>query len=292
MKKLNFTFLVFILLLVSCNKKYTYTETVIEHDIFDRASINKKESKKIYAKNDSIAYMKAYETFCISIRVYEHMKEKGASSYIDTPIDFNLYDNNGKDISEIQFTTKETCENETFSRIMGLKLGNSDNKYEMSEKKIDSVKIKELLPFFDVERDEFDPRGIIWYTPKSFPKYNGISLYFSVQDGKLNPLRIKIQYYGEDWLFVNKIQFSIDNNAYEYKPYKIERENEGGNVWEWSDESLKQSDKELITALTNAQNAKIKYVGKHYHSVRTIKPNQIEDIKRSLDLYKAMGGSY
>ncbi len=291
MKKLYFTFLVSILLLVSCNKKYTYIETVVEHDIFDRTSINTKEAKKIYAKNDSIAYMKAYETFCISIRVYEHMKEKGAS-YVDAPIDFNLYDNKGRDISEIQFMTKETGENETFSRIMGLKLGNSDNECEISKNNIDSVKIKELLPFFDVEKDEFDPRGIIWYTPKSFPKYNGISLYFSVQDGKLNPLRIKIQYYGEDWLFVNKIQFSIDNNAYEYKPYKIERENEGGDVWEWSDESLKQSDKELITALVNAKNAKIKYVGKHYHSVRTIKPNQIEDIKRSLELYKAMGGIY
>ena len=40
-------------------------------------------------------------------------------------------------------------------------------------------------------------------------------------DGVSN-FRLRIQYYSDDWLFIRKYQFSIDNKAYEFIPNNVE----------------------------------------------------------------------
>lgn len=91
----------------------------------------------------------------------------------------------------------------------------------------------------------------------------------------------------------NKVQFSIDGNAYEYIPNNTETDNrDGGMIWEWFDENLSVKDKNLIEAIANAKNAKMKFIGRQYYDIKTISQQQILDIKRALDLYRAMGGKY
>lgn len=175
-------------------------------------------------------------------------------------------------------------------------VGNSDNGTSTVESKVDSTKMKELIPFFEVKKDEFDPKGKTWYKPKSAPKYtnrNGIYLYFGVQEGKVMALRFRVQYYDDDWLFFKKIQFSIDDNAYEYYPSNTETDcGDGGYIWEWFDEALTGSDKSLIYALVEAKSAKMKFIGRQYYDIKSISSTQITDMKRTLDLYRAMGGTY
>ena len=165
----------------------------------------------------------------------------------------------------------------------------------VEEIQVDSAKMKELLPYFDVKKDVFDPSGKVWYEPKSAPKYtnqNGIYLYFATQGGKIRPLRFRIQYYAEDWLFFKKVQFSIDGNAYEYVPSRTETDSgDGGMIWEWFDEALNGGDKELIYALTEAKSAKMKFVGQQYYDIKTITQKQVTNMKRTLELYRAMGGT-
>ena len=175
-------------------------------------------------------------------------------------------------------------------------MNESESSSEQIKSGVDSAKIKELLPFFKVKKDEFDPNGKIIYTPKSAPKYinrNGIYCYFIVNDGNPGPLRFVVQYYADDWLFFKKIQFSIDDSAYEFVPLNTETDNgDGGKIWEWFDESLTPTDQDLIYALSNAKSAKMKFIGKQYYDIKVINKAQITDIKRTLDLYHAMGGSY
>lgn len=161
---------------------------------------------------------------------------------------------------------------------------------------IDSAKIKELEPFFYAKKDEFDPNGLVWYKPKSAPKYtnrNGIYCYFQSNKGMPSNLRLRLQYYADDWLFFKKVQFSIDGKAYEYIPMDTETDSgNGGKIWEWFDESMGKSNTELLDALANAKSAKMKLIGDQYYDIKTINSTQIRDIKRTLDLYKAMGGEY
>lgn len=287
-----------LLALVSCtnNKEYKYVEVVNEPDLFGGSSIKEKDPEIISAPSDSAAYLKAFEKYCISLNVHQQMIKDGMGTYLDTPMRFKLIDPSGIDIAmTVSFANKEEREQEIANKIMALGDISSATKTE-TVAKIDSAKIKELLPFFEVKKDEFDPNGKIWYTPKSAPKYtnrNGIYCYFMVQNDKPGPLRFRVQYYADDWLFFSAIQFSIDDNAYQFTPLNTETDcGDGGKIWEWFDEALSPSDKDLIYALSEAKSAKMKFLGKQYYDIKTISKAQVTDIKRALDLYHAMGGSY
>ena len=301
MKKLFFLFFV-LALLTACEKKYKYVEIVREQSVIGGSSIKEKDEKILSAPSDSVAYIEAFSKFCIAQKVYSDMREKGMADYLDIPIGFKLYNSEGIDISNIVFSTKVQQEEELVAKYMsmdnvvGNSKGKSETKTDTQESKVDSVKIKELLPYFKVKKDEFDPNGKTWFEPKSAPQYtnrNGIYLYFAVQNGKAMPLRFRVQYYSDDWLFFKKIQFSIDNNAYEYIPSDTETDSgNGGKIWEWFDETLTGSDKTLIYALADAKSAKMKFIGRQYYDIKTITKNQITDMKRVLELYRAMGGVY
>ncbi|TWV95131.1 hypothetical protein [Chitinophaga pinensis] len=102
-----------------------------------------------------------------------------------------------------------------------------------------------------------------------------------------------MQYYSDEWLFFHQVKFSIDSKAYEYTPIDTETDSgDGGYVWEWFDESVSTSDKELIEALANAKSAKMKLIGQKYYDTKTISIGQLNAIKQTLELYKAMGGQY
>lgn len=293
-------------LITSCSsRKYQYIEIAEEQEILGGTNITEKDPEFITAPNDSTAYVQAYQKFYISIKVFKDMQETyGMSAY--KPIDFKLINDKGIDISKsTSFVNKKLIEqeisNEILSKENGLKeLQKEAEKDKLEEFKasatIDSVKIKELKKYFNQKKDEFDPSGRTWYEPKSAPQYvnrNGIYCYFQTINGVPSNLRFRIQYYADKWLFFNKVQFSIDGNAYEYIPNNTETDNgDGGMIWEWFDENLSVKDKNLIEALANAKNAKMKFIGRQYYDIKTISQQQILDIKRTLDLYRAMGGKY
>ncbi len=291
-------------ILSSCNKKYSYVEIVLEKGIFGGVDKKEKEAKTIKAKNDTLAYLDAYQKFCISLKVSKDLQETYGEVY-STPLEFKLLNDKGDDIVySMFFVTKDKKEKEIEERIFSM--GNSiksaaeRNKQEKDEElkstlKIDSVKVKELEKFFTLKKDEFSNNNKIWYMPKSAPQYtnrNGIYCYFQTENGIPNNLRFRIQYYAEDWLFFKKVQFSIDDIAFEYIPRNVETDHGSGNIWEWFDEGLTSSDKELIYALVDAKNAKMKFIGRQYHDIKTISQQQISDIKRTLELYNALGGNY
>ena len=161
---------------------------------------------------------------------------------------------------------------------------------------VDSAKIKELVKGFRQKKDEYSNDNKIWYQPKSSPIYanaNGIYCYFCTENGVPSNLRFRLQYYADDWLFFKSVRFSIDGKAYEYTPMKTETDSgDGDYIWEWFDESLSDTDKDLIYALSNAKNAKMKLDGRQYYKEKGISQEQINSIKKTLDLYQAMGGQY
>lgn len=287
--------------MASCmgNKKYKYVEVVKSQSVFDGSmELKEKDAVEIKAPSDSDAYLDAFQRFCISLKLHESWVKKGKGEFSSEPIKFALYDENGIDIaSTIFFASKDKMEAEIKKDIMDMDLDEKElSSVQNNMAEVDSGKIKELLPFFKVKKDEFDPNGKVVYTPKSAPQYinqNGIYCYFIVTDGTPGPLRFVVQYYADDWLFFKKIQFSIDDNAYEFVPLNTETDNgDGGKIWEWFDEALTPTDQDLIYALSNAKSAKMKFIGKQYYDIKVINKAQITDIKRTLDLYHAMGGNY
>ncbi len=155
---------------------------------------------------------------------------------------------------------------------------------------VDSVKIKELKPFFNHKSDEFSENKTTWITPKASAPYrnqNGTYFYFSE-----NNLRFVFQYHADSWLFINKCQFLIDGKAFEYIPVNLKRDNDESGITEWFDDNVDVLNKDLITALANAKTAKVKLVGDNYVDVKNITKNQLQSFKKTLEYYKALGYNY
>lgn len=283
-----------ILMITACdnNHRYEYTEL---KDAYGVDVIS--EPVVIKAKNDTLAYYAAYTRFVISLKVYNDMSKDGLGDYLEKPVNFILINENGDNVATMDFPDKESHEREIYDRTMNQtsstqSSNTTNNRNSLST--VDSSKIKELMPYFKTKKDEFSKADVVWYEPKSRPAYinrNGIFCYFQTKDGRPCNFRFAIQYYADDWLFFKKVYFSIDSNAYEYIPLNVETDHGDGMIWEWFDESVTSySDIELIRALASAKQAKMKLEGRQYYKIKTITPAQIKDIKRTLELYEAMGG--
>ena len=302
----KFLLVVLVVVLASCQqlKEYEYTEIGTRESIFGGTERIENNVEIIRAENDSVAYLKAYRKFTMSEKLSKDMVEVYGDSEFQ-PTDFRLVDIEGHNIALINFDNIDSVEREIRTRIRGMKnylkeSAERNRKREITDfknsVKIDSAKITELEPFFEAKKDEFNPDGLVWHKPKSAPKYtnrNGIYVYFQSINGMPSNLRLRLQYHSDDWLFLKKVQFSIDGKAYEFIPMNTETDSgNGGRIWEWFDEPIGKSNTELLNALSNAQSAKMRLIGRQYYDIKNLTKTQITDIQRTLDLYKAMGGDY
>ena len=116
------------LVFTSCQKKYSYVETVRETSVFGGSSEKDKDEKVIVAASDTAAYLKAFEEFCVSKKVYQDMLVKGMTD-VDVPLRFKLYNEDGVDISDIMFASRADKEKEISDMIFGMEnvVGSSDN---------------------------------------------------------------------------------------------------------------------------------------------------------------------
>ena len=292
--------------LISCNKKeYKYIEIADEEGLMGGTERKEQEPKVIEAETDSIAYLEAFQKFCIAQKVSNDMKTSmGASA--NTPIEFKLLNEKDEDITNLVFfKDKDLKEKEIKDQIFSMKnsMQESLDNYKKEKNvelkktaKIDSAKIKVFTKYFVKKKDEFSNSNLTWFTPKSAPKFanaNGIYCYFKTENNIPSNLRFRVQYLAEDWLFFDQIQFSIDGKAFNYIPSKTETDSgNGGYIWEWFGESVVESDKELIKALSVAKTAKMKFIGKQYYKIKTVTNSQIKSIKETLDMYNALGGKF
>jgi hypothetical protein len=161
---------------------------------------------------------------------------------------------------------------------------------QFPEKKADSSKLKALKNRIYIKKGEFDEPTFIY--SKNRPKYHSSNaLYIYYNKDLLSGVRLVAQYYADDWLFIEKIKFSIDGKTFTYIPTDVKRDNDGGYIWEWMDEYMGSENKELIEALANAKSVKIRYDGRQYYDDRTVSASNLQSIKDVYQYFKASGGS-
>lgn len=158
--------------------------------------------------------------------------------------------------------------------------------------KVDSVTVNQLKRYFTVTTDEFD--GRTWWKPKTAAKFvnrNSLYFYFEETSGTVSNFRIRFQYYADDWLFIEKVTFLVDDNVFTYRPDKVDRDNGDGFIWEWFDEYLIPARQFFLEAIENAKVVKMKIQGQQYDKVKTVSPAELLSLKQSISIYKAKGGS-
>lgn len=102
----NRVFIVLLFLsLFSCSKKYQYTE-FLKDPMTD--SVYMQDSVQVIkARNDTLAYLKAYEKYCLSQKRSKDMFDVTAQ-FGPMPDSFSLVNPKGEDISDIEFFSKDT----------------------------------------------------------------------------------------------------------------------------------------------------------------------------------------
>lgn len=295
MKKINLMLLL-IFSLIACDKKNNYKYIAIVDDESITGDLERKEEEAVIieAENDSLAYLEAYQKFKISEKIYLDNVKYNIKTFT-IPIGYKLLDEKDSDImlleSRINLVKGKAEIDKSLSEInTGVSKIAEDIK---PVSKIDSAKIKELKSFFNYKTDEFTNET--WVSPKSAPKYrnrNAVYCCFISKNNNAENFRIQFQYTNEDWLFIEKCQFLIDGKTFEYTPKEVKRDNGEGGIWEWFDEGINYGNIDLIEALASAKKAKVKIIGSQYHDVKTISSKDLDNINKSLSLYKAMGGRF
>ncbi len=147
--------------------------------------------------------------------------------------------------------------------------------------------IKDLKKEYRVKYDDIE--NIYWIYDKSSPVYdnqNGVFVYVGLNENMVWR-RFRIQYFAEDWLFIRSYIFKVDNNVLDWTPTnEPKRDNDGGYIWEVTDESP-TSDAILggiLTQVALANNVKIRYVG-DYTKDKVLSKSQIKAILRMNNLY-------
>lgn len=212
--------------------------------------------------------------------IYSCSNSNTNNSQVDNSI---CEDKNRQKEIEDSINTKIKTEEEERRRLIEESKADSLANIEDSLK---AMKVLDLMKKFKIKKDEFSNN--IWYEHKSSPRFrnsNGFYFYFGVnEDLGVCALRMVLQYYDDDWLFIKNIIFSIDGENYQYVPEDMKRDNSGGYIWEWFDEAIDpQSD--LVQALSNSHSVKIKLNGSDYYDIRTLNQRQIQAVKETYELY-------
>lgn len=175
------------------------------------------------------------------------------------------------------------------------KIAKQKKKEELARKKAEEKRLANATKNMRKKYD--DMNEITWYRDKTSPQYNNYNGFFGYF-GKSNTgspfLRLRIQYAADDWLFIERYVIKVDGVTYEIEEEKygeIEKDNGYGGIWEWLDRSVGKSELEIMKAVANGKDVKIRFIGKQYHNDKTISSTQKQALRNVLDAFEAMGGT-
>lgn len=95
----------------SCAENYTYyleTENG-ERVVAGNSVIGENQVGKFHASSDSVAYLEGYTRLVIAQQVYRDLCQSNLNRH-GKPVKLFLYDENGKDISDLHFRSREAEE--------------------------------------------------------------------------------------------------------------------------------------------------------------------------------------
>lgn len=143
----------------------------------------------------------------------------------------------------------------------------------------------------NMKKNTDEIKGITWISHRNAPilaKY--VSVYFGSNKGNAAgyPLRLKLQYYGDNWLFVRSVTVKADDKVYELGKLVFERDNSSGSVWEWID--MPVIDHGMLNHWMTAKRVVVRFNGDQYYDDFTLPQSQQAQLREVYQAWKVMGG--
>jgi hypothetical protein len=141
---------------------------------------------------------------------------------------------------------------------------------------------------------EYDEvRELTFYKDRSTPILgNHLYLYFSKKDNSVFGPFIYIQYQAEEWLFINKYIFKINDETYEIEPSlnEVSRDNSSSSIWETYNQPLTKEQLSFILKIIESKKTIIRHSGSDHYRDRVITQEEKTRMKNVVDAFKALGG--
>ena len=143
----------------------------------------------------------------------------------------------------------------------------------------------------NMEQRTDEIKGITWVSHRNAPVLdNFVSFYFGSSKGNAAnyPLRLKLQYCGDDWLFVRSVTVKADDNVYELGKLDFERDNSSGSVWDWVDMPVEGH--EMLIHWMNKKRVVVRFNGDKYYHDFVLPPEQQAQLREVYQAWRIMGG--
>ena len=165
-----------------------------------------------------------------------------------------------------------------------------DPEAEKAAKAKAAQELKNALSALRIKKDDVTNKK--WYYAKTTTQYidsNSLHLYMGQEQGSEPYLRFRIQFAGDDWLFINKYTINADGQVFVIEPDygDVERDNDT-DIWEWYDISPSDENIAMVKAIMNSKKAVIRCEGDQYYKDRTITSTEKKALKSVLAGYNAL----
>ncbi len=130
--------------------------------------------------------------------------------------------------------------------------------------------------------------GITWYKAKldQGEIYTRLITYFGKKKSNSPWLRMKLRYWGEDWLFIKSYFIVVDGKRYTFKKVNFKRDNSSSSIWEWNDRRVNKNDLVMLKHIAKSKNAVVRFQGQKYHSDHTISSDEKKAIQHVLNAFQ------
>lgn len=160
--------------------------------------------------------------------------------------------------------------------------------------------VQKLLSAMNVENDAV--RGMKFYYPKAIPRgsdywYTNVRSFMLPYIGTNTKggspwLRLIFNYTGSSWIFFEKVTVAVDDERYifYYDYFDIERDNSGGEVWEYMDDNVGTYTLDMLKDIVDSTTVIIRFEGDSHYRDITMSASDKAAIAQVLTAYEAMGG--
>jgi hypothetical protein len=117
--------------------------------------------------------------------------------------------------------------------------------------------------------------------------------YFTTKRGEAPILWLRVNYFGGDWIFMERCIGKVDDQTFEFGPTPantVQRDAMGGSVREWFDHPVDADTRKMLDAMVNSGRAIFRMQGDKYKKDYDLVPEDRQRIRTMLKVFEVMGG--
>ncbi len=158
------------------------------------------------------------------------------------------------------------------------------------------AKAEKLLSSMHVDEDRV--RQMKFYYPTGWRHYSdywaadikSFVLPYIGMSGDDVWLRMVCNYTNDDWVFFEKITFAVDGKNYHkvFQYSDVVRDNDGGDVWEYVDIEVGDTELEILKAIANSTETIVRFEGDDYYDDTVISAEDKQGILEAITVYELL----